>query len=112
MNVTRTVPLRVGFAILINFVHSLPALPLRRQSGVSPGKGSGNQDEGGLCPPCYGGVNEPLPCRTGFPGGEAVQRPARSSWSSGGGGSDVAREWGSADWERLLADRGDQLMGT
>jgi RNA polymerase sigma factor (sigma-70 family) len=24
----------------------------------------------------------------------------------------VAREWGSADWERLLADRGDQLMGT
>jgi RNA polymerase sigma factor (sigma-70 family) len=24
----------------------------------------------------------------------------------------VAREWGSADWERLLAERGDQLMGT
>ena len=24
----------------------------------------------------------------------------------------MAREWGSADWERLLAERGDQLMGT
>jgi RNA polymerase sigma-70 factor (sigma-E family) len=24
----------------------------------------------------------------------------------------VAREWGSADWERLLAERGNQLMGT
>jgi RNA polymerase sigma factor (sigma-70 family) len=24
----------------------------------------------------------------------------------------VAGEWGSAGWERLLADRGDQLMGT
>jgi len=23
----------------------------------------------------------------------------------------VAREWGGADWERLLAERGDQLMG-
>src|SRR5258708_5015526 len=38
--------------------------------------------------------------------------PACSSWSSSGGGSDVAREWGSADWERLLAERGHQLMGT
>ena len=24
----------------------------------------------------------------------------------------MAREWGSADWERLLAERGHQLMGT
>ena len=24
----------------------------------------------------------------------------------------MAREWGSADWERLLAERGNQLMGT
>ncbi len=24
----------------------------------------------------------------------------------------MARQWGSADWERLLAERGDQLMGT
>ena len=24
----------------------------------------------------------------------------------------MAREWGGADWERLLAERGDQLMGT
>ena len=23
----------------------------------------------------------------------------------------MAREWGGADWERLLAERGDQLMG-
>ncbi len=24
----------------------------------------------------------------------------------------MATEWGSADWEQLLADRGDRLMGT
>jgi RNA polymerase sigma-70 factor (sigma-E family) len=46
-----------------------------------------------------------------FSGAEAARIPARSSWAGNGGGGGMAGEADGADLERLLAERGGQLMG-